>query len=68
MTTKGKTLLARARRRSRQDGVLLLTIEGDPEIRKLGLGLRMASNRQAMIGRDHFEAAPGESTESFIRG
>ena len=61
-----KSLLTRARRLSRQDGgVFLLTIEGDPEVRKLGLGFRMASCRQAMIGGDHFEAAPDESTESF---
>ena len=70
--TRAKLLLARARRLSRQDGVILLTIEGDPEIRKLGLGLRMASNRQAMIGGDHFYARKHPASplhrEAFIGG
>jgi hypothetical protein len=65
MTARSKSLLARARRLNRQYGVILLTIEGDPEIRKLGLGLRMASNRQAMIGQDHFEAHPDEPVKAF---
>jgi hypothetical protein len=51
-------------------GPIFLTIEGDPEIRRLQwLGQlpagAMASCREAMIGDDHFVAAPDEATEAF---
>jgi hypothetical protein len=65
MTSRAKTrsLLARARWLNHKDGPIFLTIVGDPEC--VRLGLPMASNREAMIGEDHFEAAPDEPVESF---
>jgi hypothetical protein len=61
--SRSKSVLARARRLNRSEGPIFLTIEGDPEVQKLRL--LMASNRQAMIGTDHCEAAPDETTEAF---
>ena len=64
-------LLARKQRLNAQrGGPRLLTISGDPEIRKLkDLGKlapgAMGSDREAMIGPDHFEAAPDEPTKAF---
>ena len=65
MTSKSrsKSLLARARRLNRSEGPIFLVIQNDPEIQRLRL--LMASNRQAMIGMDHYEAAPDETTEAF---
>jgi hypothetical protein len=61
--TTSKSLLARARKLNRQDGPLFLTIENDPEARRLGLP--MASDREALIGEDRHQAAPDESTKDF---
>jgi hypothetical protein len=61
--SKSQSLLAIARRLNRSEGPIFLTIENNPEVQKLRL--LMASNRQAMIGRDHYEAAPDETTEAF---
>jgi hypothetical protein len=61
--SRSKSLLARARRLNHKDGPIFLTIVGDPEC--VRLGLPMASNREAIIGEDHFEAASDEPVESF---
>ena len=65
MPARSKAILARASRVNRRDGPIFLIIENDPEIRKLGLGPRMASNRQARIGEDYYQAAPEEATAAF---
>ena len=53
--SRQKALLVRARRLSLQEGgPRLLTIIGDPEVRRLGLP--MASNREAMIGEGTVKA------------
>ena len=63
-------MLNRARKLNRQDGPLLLTIVGDPEVRKLQYEGRlppfsMASNREAMVRDIHYVALEGEETEVF---
>ena len=70
-TAKGRSMLARARKLGAQKGgPRLLTIIGNPEIQRLkDLGLlavgAMGSSREAMIGNDHYVAAPDEATRSF---
>ena len=71
MTAKGRSMLARARRLNAQrGGPRLLTIIGDPEIRRLknkGLlaPMAMASNREAMVNGDLYAAEADESTKAF---
>jgi hypothetical protein len=60
--TKFRSLLARARRLGQSEGPLFLTIENDPEARRLGV---LNSNREAMIGDDHQVALEDETTETF---
>ena len=70
MPPNEKTMLAKARQLNREVGPILLTIEGDPEVRKLQyLGLlpqgAMASAREAMIGDAYYAADAGETTGDF---
>ena len=55
------------RRLNRQEEPFFLTIQGDPEVRRLqhfGL-LRMASDREAMTGHDYYAAGPVRRLRSF---
>ena len=58
------------RRLNRQEEPFFLTIQGDPEVRRLQhFGLlpqgAMASDREAMIGHDYYAAGPVRRLRSF---
>ena len=72
MTTRGRSLVRRARRLNESDGPIFLTIEGNPEVSRLRtLGLippdAMGSPRDAMMGHELISAEPSETTEAFHR-
>ena len=62
MTTRGRSLVRRARRLDTVDQVPLIAIAGNPEAVKLRF---LFSDRQAMVGDDCFEALDGEETCAF---
>jgi hypothetical protein len=58
------------RQMRRQTGPIFMVMVGDPEVRRLkDMGqlapLAMVSDREGMIGRDYYAAAPDETTEAF---
>lgn len=72
MTTKGRSLVKRARRLHDSDQPLLVTICGDPEVSRLRtLGLippdAMGSPRDAMMGDELVVALDDETTAAFHR-
>jgi hypothetical protein len=72
MTTRGRSLIRRARRLNESDGPMFLTIEGNPEVSRLRtLGHippdAMGSDRDAMIGHELFVALDDETTGAFHR-
>jgi hypothetical protein len=62
MTTRHRSLNRRARRLNESDGPIFLTVEGNPEAVRLRC---LYSNREALIGGDHFAALDGETTDDF---
>jgi hypothetical protein len=63
MPRRSKSILARASKLRSESEPLRLTIEGNPEWRRLGI--RMASDREAMVGGDYYVALDSESTKAF---
>jgi hypothetical protein len=63
MSSRSKPILARASRLGQDVGPLLIVIENNPEPRRLGIP--MASNREATLGGDHYQALDSESTKTF---
>ena len=62
MTAKTASMVKRTRRLGREKGPFLVTIINNPEAVRLGI---LKSDREALMGDGHYEAAAGETTSAF---